>query len=391
MPVYTLTNEQTRNFILLKHGLIGDYKFHGKEGVCNFVRQAGCIQFDPIDICGKNAELVLQSRVPEFTKEMLYQLLYEDRRLVDYFDKNLAIFPVEDWKYFSRYRDYYRLCGRSREKVDEAAEKVKGIIKTRGYACSKDIGLKETVDWSWNSTTLARAVLETLYFRGDLVIHHKKGTIKYYALAEDYLDRAVLTAEDPNKTENEYIKWQVLRRIGSVGLLWNKPSDAWLGIGGLKAECRGNVFSSLLSEGRLIECGVEGIKENLYCLSEDRPLLETVLSTDSFVKRVEFIAPLDNMLWDRKFVKALFGFDYKWEIYTPAGQRKYGYYVLPVLYGNEFAGRIEITLERKAKQLVVNNFWQEKLFKRDRHFNKALKDHLAHFARFNQCLNYVVK
>jgi uncharacterized protein YcaQ len=75
------TNRQARRFMLLKHGLIDNYKFIGKEGVLAFVHQAGCIQYDPIDVCGKNAELVLQSRLKGFIKQMLYSLLYEDRSL----------------------------------------------------------------------------------------------------------------------------------------------------------------------------------------------------------------------------------------------------------------------------------------------------------------------
>ena len=103
MQSICLSNQQARRFMLLKHGLIDSYKFAGKQGILDFVRQAGCIQFDPIDVCGKNAELVLQSRVKGFTKQLLYSLLYEDRTLLDYFDKNLSIIQTADWPYFRRY------------------------------------------------------------------------------------------------------------------------------------------------------------------------------------------------------------------------------------------------------------------------------------------------
>lgn len=391
MKTYTLTNEQARNFLLLKQGLIGDYKYKGKQGVCDFIKQAGCVQFDPIDVCGKNAELVLQSRVLGFTKEMLYQLLYEDRKIVDYFDKNMAMFCAEDWKYFSRYRENHRLYGRSRDKVDAVADEVKKIIGERGYVSSKDIHLKETVDWGWSPTTLSRATLETLYFRGDLIIHHKKGTIKHYALASDHIDKGILHVDDPNKTTDDFVRWQVLRRIGSIGLLWNKPSDAWLGISGLKGEYRKNIFSSLLLENKIIECNVEGVSNILYFLSDDEPLVQTVLSKGSFQSRMEFIAPLDNMMWDRKLIKAIFGFDYKWEIYTPVNQRKYGYYVLPVLFDNEFIGRIEIVVDKRANQLIVRNFWKEKEIKLNNNFYKCLQARLIQFADFNQCENLVIQ
>lgn len=92
-----LTNRQARQFMLLKQGLLGEYRFAGRQGALEYVRQAGCIQFDPVDACGKNAELTLQSRVKGFTKQMLQELLYQDRSLVDYPDKNLSIIAVEDW------------------------------------------------------------------------------------------------------------------------------------------------------------------------------------------------------------------------------------------------------------------------------------------------------
>jgi uncharacterized protein YcaQ len=231
-----ISKSQARQFILIKQGLLGDYKFQGKEGVLEFVKQAGCIQYDPIDVCGKNAELVLQSRVKGFTKQMLYDLLYHERRLIDYYDKNLSIIEVNDWKYFERIREAYRQSGRGREEVNDIAEKIKGIIAEKGLVCSKDLDFNEKVDWYWSNTKLSRAALETLYFRGDLIIHHKKGTIKYYALTADYLPSEIITSKEPFEDELEHMKWRVLRRISAVGLLWNKPSDALLFIWNMKAE-----------------------------------------------------------------------------------------------------------------------------------------------------------
>ena len=101
----TMTREQARRFILSKQGLLGKYRFAGKSGAYQYIRQAGCIQYDPVDVCGKNAELTLQSRVRGFTRKMLADLLYNDRLLVDYTDKELSIWPREDWPFFSTYRN----------------------------------------------------------------------------------------------------------------------------------------------------------------------------------------------------------------------------------------------------------------------------------------------
>jgi uncharacterized protein YcaQ len=345
--------------MLLKQGLLGEHRFLGKAGVMAFVRQAGCIQYDPLDVCGKNSELVLQSRVKGFTKQMLYDLLYQDRLLVDYFDKCLAIIPVEDWPYFERIREANRHHGRGREEVDAIADDIRAIIAAQGPVSSKDIGLNEKVDWYWSSTNLSRAALETLYFRGDLVVHHKKGTIKYYALAKDHLPAEILHAGDPLQDDLEHFKWRVLRRISAVGLLWRRASDAWIYIQGMKSGERTAALAALLKEEKIVECSVQGIKESLYIVAEDRWIMEMVLRGGEWPGRTEFIAPLDSFIWDRKLIKALFGFDYTWEVYVPAAKRQYGYYVLPVLSQERFIGRTEVVCDRKNDTLIVKGLWFE--------------------------------
>ena len=112
-----LTLPQARRFLLSRQGLMGAHRFEGAEGAYSFIRQAGSIQFDPIDVCGRNPDLVLQSRVPGYRKDMLADLLYRQRRLVDYFDKELCIFPVEDWPHFARMRVRRGQWMRSHEEV----------------------------------------------------------------------------------------------------------------------------------------------------------------------------------------------------------------------------------------------------------------------------------
>ncbi len=385
MKTLPFTKQQARRFLLLKQGLLGAHRFSGKAGVCDFIRQAGCIQYDPIDVCGKNAELVLQSRVAGFTKKMLYNLLYEDRALIDYFDKNMAILPMENWPYFSRTRAHYRTGIACRSDIREATDLIIRTIREKGCVCSADIDLPRIVDWSWSPTRLSRAALEALYFSGDLVVHHKKGTVKYYALTGDHIDAALLDAPDPNETDEEFLRWQILRRIGAVGMLGIGPSDAWLGIRGLTGEARKRIFASLLAEGRISACKTEGVPNELFFLTEDEALAETATSSQEYPARLEFIAPLDNMLWDRNLIRTLFDFDYKWEIYTPVSARKYGYYVLPVLYGENFVGRIECVADKKARVLEVRNFWYEGAAWLDSEFSKTLKSRLVAFAEFNGC------
>jgi uncharacterized protein YcaQ len=385
-----LTNRQARQFLLLKHGLLGEYQYIGKQGVLDFIRQVGCIQYDPIDVCGKNAELVLQSRIKRFTKNMLADLLYQDRSLVDYPDKNLAIIPVEDWPYFERYRQAARQHAKRYPEMEALIEQVRAHIQHHSALSSDDLQLDGNFAWQsaihWSSgNNTSRSVLEQMYSTGELIIHHKKGTRKYYDIAGKYIQPNLLNAPEPLEAELEHHKWRVLRRIGAVGLLWNRASDAWLNIWGLKAEQRNEVFRQLLHEARLVAVAVEPLKDILYCRAEDLPLIESVLQNPAPKWRCELIAPLDNFMWDRKLINELFGFDYTWEIYTPAIKRKFGYYVLPLLYGESFIGRAEVIAERKAGTLVVKNIWYENGIKPTKQLRTALNLCFQNFALFNGC------
>jgi len=398
-----LTNRQARQFLLLKHGLLGEHKFIGKQGALDFIRQAGCIQFDPVDICGKNAELTLQSRVKKFKKKMLHDLLYKDRALFDYPDKQLSIIPTEDWPYFERFREAARTLLSSHPEVEEYFEKVLGYIEKHGAVNSDDLELEGDTSWrsaiNWSTgSKLSRAVLEQLYSSGDLIVHHKKGTRRYYDLAERHIPHEVLSAPDPLPDDFEFLKWRVLRRIGAIGLLWNRGSDAWLNIWEISTEKRNMAFESLIAENLIVELTVEGLSQKLYCLTQDMPLVNAILTSAAstpgkpYTKpRCELIAPLDPLMWDRKLVAALYGFHYSWEIYTPPDKRKYGAYVLPLLCGEQMIGRVEVVSERKSQTLTVKNVWYEAGTKRNGKTEKMIEACFKRFADFNDCKNIILR
>lgn len=389
-----ITPDQARQFILLKQGLLGRHRFAGKDGAYQYVRQAGCIQYDPVDVCGRNAELTLQSRVKGFTKRMLDDLLYRDRLLVDYADKELSIWPSEDWPYFASYRERSMTLGKTFSGIPELEEEAIRHIRANGPVSSDSLPLEGTVFWHssmhwsghWHKESpAARSVLEQLYTDGVLLIHHKSGTRKFYDLADKYLPADLLAALDPCPDESARLDWRVLRRIGAVGLLWNRRSDAWLGIS-MAAEERDAAFARLEKAGRITPVRVEGLRFPLYVLNTDLPLLESVRSGQADCKaRLEFLAPLDPMLWDRKLIEALFGFQYSWEIYTPASKRKYGYYVLPVLYGDRLVGRIEPKADRKANSLTVQNIWFEPGVRQTKTLSGMIDKAVCRLARFNGC------
>ena len=388
---YHITLPQARRFLLMKQGLFGDYIFEKKPGALAYVRQAGCIQFDPIDACGRNAELTLQSRVRGFRKRDLQNLLYRDRALVDYTDKELAIFPASDWPWFARTRALSLENGRRFEGLEELEREALAYIEKHGPVSAATLPIEGKIVWhsaihwsgNWGGLSdAARSVLEQLYAAGVLVIHHKEGTRKFYDLAARYLPEALLTAPDPLPGEEEHLRWRVRRRIGAVGMLWDRPSDAFLGVRGLNTEARHRAFDALRQEGSICPVEAEGIASPLYILAEDVPLLERAASGETS-RRCEFLAPLDPMLWDRRLIERLFEFHYSWEIYTPREKRRYGYYVLPLLWRERLVGRLEPTAEKGV--LRVKGIWLEPGVRPTKGLEQAVQRRLRRFAAFNDC------
>ncbi len=250
-----------------------------------------------------------------------------------------------------------------------------------------------SMHWSGNwqkKSQAARSVLEQLYTDGELVIHHKKGSRKYYDLASRYLPEDILNADNPCRTEEQFTNWRVLRRIGAVGLLWDKNSTAFLGID-INAERRKQILEQLTKEGRIIPVQVEGIKQLFYYRDEDKELMGKVITGTADLKpRMQFIAPLDPIMWDKALVLALWDFQYSWEIYTPAVKRRYGYYTLPVLMGDRFIGRIEAIPDRKEGILNVRGLWLEPGIRRTKKLEKELNKTLKAFAVFNDCNSFVL-
>jgi len=332
-------------------------------------------------MAGQNADLVLQSRVVDFKPAMLRELLYQDRVLIDGYDKNMSIYPIEDWPFFNRRRLSYLSNLKGSEKVYGIAPQVIAAIEAKGPLSSLDLDFDQSVDWYWAPTRLARAALESLYLSGELVIHRKIHTRKVYDLAQRHIPVDLLHASEPNTTEADYHDWYVLRRIGSVGMLWNHGSEIWLGVPGKSAQ-RTSSMSRLVEKNMVLEVIVEGFNVPLYIRTRDQGLLEKVRNAQYTPERMAFIAPLDNLVWDRRLLEELFGFYYRWEVYTPQAKREYGYYVLPVLYGDRFVARFEPVRSKKNGMLTIKNWWWEPGVTFTEDMVTAIKECLEYFSTY---------
>ena len=361
--MYEISKETARNFLVSYQGLNGLGQYEGYEGVKRFLEHVRCIQYDPLNVVGRNPDLVLQSRVKGYRPEMLYDLLYKERFLIDGFDKVMSIILTEDYPSMARIRR-------------RATEELAGVLQQRGSSEALTI-LDETLarvrengplpanridiggraeKGSWGHSKLSSAALDYLYHSGQLGINSKQKTQKVYDLSERLYRPEILNAEDPFSDEHEFLRWYIKRRIGSIGMVWNKNTGAWLWHYIYNRHPREEIIRELVADGELIELAVEGTKEPFYIRREDERYLGKPVESEE----VRFIAPLDNFIWDRGITEEIFDFKYSWEVYMPAAKRQYGYYVLPVLYKNRFIARFEPEHNNGRDPLAIKHWWWEK-------------------------------
>jgi uncharacterized protein YcaQ len=375
-----ITLQKARRLVLAYHNLYPPRSLKGKQGILSYLGRVRSIQFDPINVVGRNPDLVLQSRIKNFQPSTLDEMLYRDRLLFDSWDKMACLSLAEDWPCFSRHRSRMEdLFGVPSEVVSTLAPEVISQIKDQGPQCSLDFSHQQKTDWAWGPTRVSRAALEGLFRMGQLGIHHRVNNRRYFDLIENLLPEELLLAEDPHPDLETYQDWHVLRRIKSLGLAHANAGEQWGGIMGVKSPRRQRIITGLTENGDLLEIEVEGLDGDRYYLPREHLPVLNQHDDGSHPLEAAFIAPLDNLLWDRKSLARLFDFNYMWEVYKPQKDRQYGYYVLPVLLGDRFIARFDPAFDKNTRKLTINNWWWEEGAQIDKKAQNALKRCMGDF------------
>ena len=390
LPDLRLSADHARRFMVRRQLLDPPRALPAEpESVLRVVDRLGSLQFDPLEVPGaRNHDLVLHNRVAGYRREWCDRWLYgEDRRLIELYNKSLNILPMEEVPYYGLAwtrgaRDYQEflaqqigLATRIREHIRET-----GPVSTATF---RDV--EDRVQWWWDnsiatSTKAARAVMEAMFVVGELGISRRDGNRRYYDLIERLVPAKLLAT---HATEAEQMRHRLLSRHRGVGLMGvGGAGELVLGTG--KAPERARTTAALVDDGTLIPVAVEGFREVRHLLVNEMPIVEATARPGPAAASVAFVAPLDPLMWDRRLVKGLFGFDYIWEVYIPEAKRRHGYYVLPILFGERLVGRIEPRLTRASRTLRIAGVWFEEGFSpmEEPHFVPALRTGLDAYRRF---------
>ena len=355
-----------RRFLALRHLLAPPRSLPAEpESVLRVVDRIGSLQFDPLEVAGRNHDLVLLSRIAGYRREWTDHWLYEDRHLYETYNKSLNIVPVAELPLYRWIWDRMRKRHEG-DAFDEHAplvEELLGRIRDGGELLPRDVGARKAIDWYWRPTNQVRAILEGLAEAGILGIRRREGNLRVYDLAERLFPPAVLAQRHPEEEQRQHRLLARYRGHGLLGASGNQ--ELWVGGTGYAAD-RAAHRAALMDAGRLFPVQVEGLKGERFVVAEDLAFLdraEAEVTGEGLPggrdAGVAFLAPLDPLCWDRDLLRRLYDFDYVWEVYVPAAKRKWGYYVLPILYGDRLVGRIEPRIERRAGTLRIAGLWWE--------------------------------
>jgi uncharacterized protein YcaQ len=335
------------------------------------IRRLSCVQLDSISTVERSHRIVLSSRVGVYPAGTVSRLLGQGR-VFEYWAHEACLLPVEDFPLFR-----WRMDGRGHwdghERAlrdhPEVAEHVLEEIRARGPLGSRHFeGEGGGGMWNWKP---AKRVLDALWDRGDLSISGRQGFQRLYDLTERVIPRDVL--DTPVPSEGEALHALVLRSVRARGALTESGIAEHWRVPGRTAAVRPQV-DALVADGALRRLTVDDGGPPVL-VPGDSPLLETVS------QGATLLSPFDNLLWDRAFAERLFGFKHVMEIYKPAPQRVYGYYVLPLLRGDRIVGRADLKSDRKAGVLRVLAFHRESRVRDSAALDTAFTRALGRLAR----------
>ena len=362
MPL-ELSRAVARRFLVLRHLLAPPRALPAEpESVLTVVERLGFLQFDPLEVPGaRNHDLVLHARIAGYRREWTDGWLYgPDRRLIELYNKGLNLVPLVELPHYrvtwDRNAPIYR-DGILRDQAPVADAILEGIRERGPLSTAAFAEHGHSVDWWWAPTRAGRAVAEALFVSGRVGIARREGNRRYYDLIERLVPAHLLA---DRASDEEGVLHRLLSRFRATGLTTSTAqAEVMLGTG--KAPERARRTAELVERGLIAPVNVEGLKGPRYVVSAEQPVLEAAAAWNEEAHRdIAFLAPLDPLMWDRGMLRALWDFDYLWEVYVPEAKRRWGYYVLPILFGDRIVGRIEPRLDRATGTLRIAGLsWEQ--------------------------------
>ncbi len=382
--VTVLSNTDARRIFLDRHGLMAAPSGPGKGAdLQNVVDDLGFVQLDSVNTFVRAHDLILWSRRQQYRPTHLSNLLTRDRGVFEHWTHDASAISMEQFPHWRLKfaRDAAWLESRWKEwRRDDFMSKIDAVqrhIADHGCCSSGDVGKDEARGsggwWDWHPSKTA---LEYLWRSGEVSVVRREGFRKVYDLTERVIPPEQLNARFSEEGTVDWACGSALDKLGfatsgEIAAFWDivtpDEAKAWV--------------AAQLDAGAVVPVDVTCVDGKLRRSVARPDILEAAISEPS--PRVRILSPFDPALRDRKRAERLFGFNYRIEIFVPAPKRTYGYYVFPVMEGDQLIGRID--MKRDGEVLAVTAFWPEAGVRMGAGRLARLDAELARAARFGGC------
>jgi uncharacterized protein YcaQ len=401
MDNYEISRDEASRIVLNAQLLNGNSKLPGgKNGTAGIINKLGYIQIDTISVIKRAHHHILWTRNNDYSEKHLHDLQANDKLIFEYWAHAMSFIPMEDYRYslprminFRKPKSKwlkYRF-NQSRKYFDYVLDRIKSEGQLSSSDFENDTGKKGGTWWDWKPTKTA---LEYLFWRGDLMISERKNFQKFYDLRERVLPDNIDTTMPSDKELSRYF---IRHALGSLGIASEKEILKYMQPGKStvsdlqivdKAAMKKSI-DELHESGEIISFFIEGDHKAVnYAFPESSNIITKRKNT---IPQIHLLSPFDNLVIQRERTKRLFRFDYAIECYLPESKREYGYFVLPVLWKNKFAGRLDPKADRREETLIINNLVFENDFKDYEEFIFPFMQKLRSFADFNNCKKIIIK
>lgn len=337
-----------------------------KARLLETIRHLGCVQLDTISVVSRSHETVLWSRLGNYDPRFVSELHYPDALITEYWAHAAAIIPIESFPYFLDAMDAYRAKYDQHAWIVENTAVVSGVlerIRESGPLASRHFERPEGPKpeaWTWYGGKPARQALDHLWSCGDIMVHRREsGFQRVYDLTERVVPEAHRNGRPSRDARRRYFTTASLRALGVSTAQWVADYFRDWARPYSKAAVAQQGLQELEAEGLAIPTTVEGIKEPVWLDPELVPQLAELRAGRGKPTLTTFLSPFDNLIWHRGRMADLWDFFYRIEVYTPAPKRTYGYYTMPILHRGRLVGRIDPSLDRKARLLTIRKLFLE--------------------------------
>ncbi len=387
----SISKQTYRRFLLASQGLWPGRRFEGPLGTESALRQMEALQLDPLVMVARSQDIAMYGRVLNYKPEHLYEMAYKKRKAFDY-GGWLMMYPMSDFPYWRLHMKQRAERGLRYESFThppkEVIQFVLDELREKGPLGNRDIEGDAVKAWSYRGRKETSVVLFYLWLAGEVMISNRKGFDRIYDLRE----RVVPSEFDYSATEKETIDFMSRKIISFLGMMRESRLGTELSYylhRDVPRDDAQKIVHHLVEKGVASRVGVEGSKDGFLILNSDQPHLSELeagripkawkVKGPSTEEEVTFLAPLE-IVSARGRAKKVFDFDYVWEVYKPAHQRRWGYYTLPILYGDDLVARLDPKLDRTTMTLQILGFWLEDDAPKDEAFANALANGLKRFA-----------